>query len=448
MTNPEVIADPRYTPYQAEFFHKFVAEVGPGTMHLLLAPVGTGKSVVIAGSISELVRTGRLQRVLIIAPGMLATQWAYALSDLGREPALINGQTLRLLREQTGGTANEWPSGIYAISVALARRPDVRELMAVIPWDLVVVDEAHRMNGQRLDLVNALADRRPAPALLLATNVRDVETFAFADRAVQIDWSEAVAEFRSVEEQQTPLVRLTRVYRRSDEEMAVSQQVLSVARGLEELNSKILVQRATSSIRSLEDSLVRWVGDPDRPRNQRTALERLLQQVEDLRQDARLESFTELVRELIGSGARHMVVFCEYRATQEYLRAALDELEIPDYQIHAGMQAEQRKEVLDTFTSDGGLLVITTGASKGVSFNFVGVVIHYDLPVRVAAFAQREGSYHRYGSRQSCRVYILEDESRAFPLETLQIQMAQNVSRNADGVYDRLLLADLEQLPE
>jgi superfamily II DNA helicase RecQ len=75
-------------------------------------------------------------------------------------------------------------------------------------------------------------------------------------------------------------------------------------------------------------------------------------------------------------------------------------------------------------------------------------VIHYDLPVSVAAFAQREGRYHRYGSRQSCRIYILEDESRAFPLEALQIQMAQNVSRDADFDTDRLLLADLEQLPE
>jgi hypothetical protein len=44
--------------------------------------------------------------------------------------------------------------------------------------------------------------------------------------------------------------------------------------------------------------------------------------------------------------------------------------------------------------------------------------------------------------------YILEDESRAFPLEALQIQMAQNVSRDADFDTDRLLLADLEQLPE
>jgi hypothetical protein len=80
-------------------------------------------------------------------------------------------------------------------------------------------------------------------------------------------------------------------------------------------------------------------------------------------------------------------------------------------QIHSGMQAEQRKEVLDTFTSDGGLLVITTSASKGVSLNFVGVVIHYDLPVSVAAFAQREGSNRDWKSPILQDIYLGRRES-------------------------------------
>ena len=102
MTDNEIRTDPRYTAYQAEFFHHFVAEVEPGSIHLLVAPVGTGKSFVMAGSISELARTGRLQRVLILAPAAWAPQWAYLLNDFGQDSVVIDGRTLRLLRERIG----------------------------------------------------------------------------------------------------------------------------------------------------------------------------------------------------------------------------------------------------------------------------------------------------------------------------------------------------------
>jgi len=83
------------------------------------------------------------------------------------------------------------------------------------------------------------------------------------------------------------------------------------------------------------------------------------------------------------------------------------------------MTAKQRSEVLDFFKSGGGLLITTTSASEGVSLNFVEAAIHYDLPLSPAAFAKRQGRYHRYGRKQPCTVYFLEDETGALPLERL-----------------------------
>ncbi len=152
-----------------------------------------------------------------------------------------------------------------------------------------------------------------------------------------------------------------------------------------------------------------------------------------MRGDSRLECFNALVEELVGNGVGYVVVFCEYRTTQEYLAAAVERLDFPDYQLHGGMDAARRSEVLDTFITEGGLL-ITTSASEGVSLNFVEAVIHYDLPLSPAAFAQREGRYHRYGRRQPCTVYFLDDETRALPLEGLLLRMAQKVNLVSDDL--------------
>jgi superfamily II DNA or RNA helicase len=433
MTYAELRTDSRYTPYQAEFFHRFADEIKPGSLHVLSAPIGTGKSFVMAGSISELARTKRLQRVAILTPPALTAQWAYILRDLGQETAVVDGPALRLLRERIGSAADKWPEGVYVMSIDLAKRLDVRELVSAVPWDLIVVDEAHALGGQRLRLIEDLAVKERAPALLLATHAQGKVARAFSERARVFDWRDAVADFRSPQREgaETPLVRETRRYRRSDEEAAVAREVLTIARELGRMKGMILLTRATSSISSLEETLVGWVEEPHESSGHSGALERLLQQVERLRSDSRFECFNSLLEELIEDGIRHVVVFCEYRATLEYLAAAVERVEFRDYQIHAGISAEEHSEVLESFKCEGGLLITTT-ASEGLSLNFVEAAIHYDLPLSPAAFAQREGRYHRYGRSQSCTVYLFEDETGALPLEGLLLRMVQKIDLITD----------------
>ena len=448
MTDTEHRTDPRYTPYQADFFHRFVSEAEPGSVHLLVAAPGTGKSFAMAGSICHLVRTGEVRRVLILAPAALVPQWGNFLSDLDQESVAIDGRALRLLRERIGNSPEKWPTGLCVMSIDLAKRDDALELVSAVPWNLVVVDEAHLVAGQRLRLVEDLAGKEHPPALLLATSFGGEAIQAFAGRARVFDWRRAVAESRSREGHgpEMPPDRVTRSYRRSDEEVAVARKVLSIARDPGNMKDRVLVQRAASSISSLEESLVRWVEAPDEPllatldgaenpeegqavpipesRDHRGALEQLLQQVEELGSDSKLDCFNTLIGELVGGGVRHIVVFCEYRATLEYLAAAVERLDFPDYRLHTGMAAEHRREVLDSYHTGGGLL-IATSASGGVPLDFVEAAIHYDLPLSLMAFARREGRYHSYGRKQPCTVYFLDDESGALPLEGLLLRNIQ-----------------------
>ena len=136
--------------------------------------------------------------------------------------------------------------------------------------------------------------------------------------------------------------------------------------------------------------------------------------------------FKGLVEELVGAGARHVVTFCEYRATLDYLVAAVERLDFADFGLHGDMTDERRREAISRFVEEGGLL-ITTVASEGLSFNFVEAAVHYDLPMSPAAFAQREGRYHRYGRNLPCTVYFFEDETGALPLEDLLLRAVRKL---------------------
>lgn len=425
MSEAEPKTDPRFTAYQAEFFRRFTAEVGPGSVHLLIAPVGTGKSFAIAGAISELVRTRRVIRTLILAPAALVTQWAHRLTDLGRDPIVLDGRGFRLLRERIGDAVANWPEGVFAMSIDLAKRPDVQGLIAGVSWNLVTVDEAHSLVGERLGLVERISSAKPPPAMLLTTHARSAAIETFASRARLLDWSEAVAAFFAGDASGPQLAREVRTYRRSSEEIAVAERVLDTARQLEQMKAMVLVQRAASSVRSLEDSLVCWLESGEDTAD-RAVLEQLLGAVEKLRGDSKLDCFGQLVHELLGSGSRHVAVFCEYRTTMEYIAAGIEALGATVYQLHGGLRLEQRRELFNAFTNHGGIL-IATSASEGLSLNFVGAVVHYDLPFSSAAFSAREGRYHRYGRRQQCTVYYLKDETGALPVEELLHRAVQKL---------------------
>lgn len=96
------------------------------------------------------------------------------------------------------------------------------------------------------------------------------------------------------------------------------------------------------------------------------------------------------------------------------------------------MTDKRRREATSRFEEDGGLLITTGAASDGLSLNFVGEAIHYDLPWSPAAFAQREGRYQRYGRNLPCQVHFLEDEAGALRLEDLLMRMVSNVGLITD----------------
>jgi SNF2 family DNA or RNA helicase len=159
--------------------------------YLLADEVGLGKTIEAGLIMRELKLRGLVRRILVVAPKGLATQWlAEMRTHFGEEFRLVLPADLGS-SSRDGGTDNPWRAypqvvcpmdsvkpldsrrGWSREQVAEFNRQRFEDLVAA-GWDLVVVDEAHRLGGStdqvaRYRLGQGLAEAAPYLLLLSAT---------------------------------------------------------------------------------------------------------------------------------------------------------------------------------------------------------------------------------------------------------------------------------------
>jgi superfamily II DNA or RNA helicase len=115
---------------------------------LLADDPGAGKTIMAGLYIKELMLRGDLERCLIVAPGGLVEQWQDELRD---KFDLTFELLTRQLADATPLTAESTVFTQHNLLIArmdqLSRSDDLKAQLERADWDLVVVDEAHRMSA-------------------------------------------------------------------------------------------------------------------------------------------------------------------------------------------------------------------------------------------------------------------------------------------------------------
>jgi SNF2 family DNA or RNA helicase len=112
---------------------------------LLADDPGAGKTIMTGLFIKELMLRADLERCLIIAPGNLVEQWQDELYQRFHLPFEIMTND-RIQAARTGNAFQELGLVIARLD-KLSRDEDVQALLAQSEWDLIVVDEAHKMSA-------------------------------------------------------------------------------------------------------------------------------------------------------------------------------------------------------------------------------------------------------------------------------------------------------------
>jgi hypothetical protein len=129
-------------PHQLEAVYDYLLKL-PSIRFLLADDAGAGKTIMAGLLIRELKLRGLAERVLIICPANLTFQWQRELKEKFEEKFIVlKGD---LIREQFG--INQWlETPMVITSLDLAKRENILPGLKQVRWDLVVVDEAHRMS--------------------------------------------------------------------------------------------------------------------------------------------------------------------------------------------------------------------------------------------------------------------------------------------------------------
>ena len=135
-------------PHQLEAVYDYFIKA-PRIRFLLADDPGAGKTIMAGLLIREMKARGLIKRILIITPANLTFQWQRELKDKFQQQfEILNGQ---ILRAHYG--SNPWQEKDQVITSVswVSRVEDAHNSLMRSHWDMIIVDEAHKMSASKAD---------------------------------------------------------------------------------------------------------------------------------------------------------------------------------------------------------------------------------------------------------------------------------------------------------
>ena len=174
--------------------------------------------------------------------------------------------------------------------------------------------------------------------------------------------------------------------------------------------------------------------------------------------DYKLQQFLSEIVDPIQSADEKLLIFTEYRATQDYLVQALQERypKTPVVQINGGMSLNEKRGSIGSFNEQARFLVSTEAGGEGINLHQnCHIMVNYDLPWNPSRLVQRAGRLYRYGQNQRVIVFNLmavdgfDNLTIARMLERVDqiVTDMQTVSSEfRDGLNDEIIGSLLERI--
>jgi SNF2 family DNA or RNA helicase len=132
-------------PFQIEAVYGYILKL-PRIRFLIADDPGAGKTIMAGLVLKELKLRRLAKRILIVVPGHLKDQWRRELKEKFQEPIVVIDRVI--MNAHYG--ENPWQKENQVItSMDFAKQEDILPSLASVHWDLVIVDEAHKMAAYR-----------------------------------------------------------------------------------------------------------------------------------------------------------------------------------------------------------------------------------------------------------------------------------------------------------
>ncbi len=414
---------------------------------LLADEVGLGKTITTGMVIKECLVRGFVSKVLILTPPSLVDQWVAELSE--KFDIKFN-----IIESESDWNGND----LVIASIDKVKTFDKEagkfrhEKAHEIPWDLLVVDEAHklkqrnttrwrfvdRMQKKRfllltatpfqndlLELYNLLHllrrghlgtiqefrekfllkgnKRRPLNPLELRRRLQEVMVRRKREET-GIEYKQRIPKIE--------VVHLTKEEKRIYDSICDLLKTKYFAANGDELRGKLIIYailpKVTSSSRSAVESLTK-IAESDKYHGEtRQLAQDIIDAYKNLKKDSKIEKLIEIVDKTLKNDAdAKILLYTKHPTTLKYIVEKLAPYNLKIVEFVGGLSREEKTERIAQFKNDAQIMISTETGAEGLNFQFCNVLINYDLPWNPMSVEQRIGRLDRIGQKRDMYIYSL-----------------------------------------
>ena len=186
-------------------------------------------------------------------------------------------------------------------------------------------------------------------------------------------------------------------------------------------------------------------------------LDRLIESAASVkRNDLKLTEFLSKIVSPLQRTRPKLLIFTEYRATQDYLVNALRDRypRAGVSQIHGSMSLDEKRASIDRFNESDRFMVSTEAGGEGINLHHnCHIMVNYDLPWNPSRLVQRSGRLYRYGQSDRVVVFNLtsddgfDNQALGMMLERID-KIARTMAEVSDEYHEGLQQEILGELLE
>lgn len=415
---------------------------------ILADEVGLGKTIEAGLILKEYLIRGSVKNVLLLVPASLVSQWIKELNEKFYIPVVAYRKNYAW---------NEYP--FYVTSIDLAKREPHRQALLDIDFDMVIIDEAHKLkNHKTVNHTFVRALKKKYCLLLTATPIQNkvIELFNLVS-ILKPGYLGSYEQFtkkhgkKSNKLEDTYLNKLikkvmVRNLRKDTVLNDVKRNVHNVWLEFTEpekaiyddLTQHLATAPALAKITYLKELCSSREACYLSLQKNELNNEDILTGISNLPQHTKAKKLVELIK---GFGEEKVIVFTEYRATQFYLQWYLQEHDITSIAFRGGLKRGRKDWITELFKQNIQVLIATEAGGEGINLQFCHHLINYDLPWNPMRLEQRIGRIHRYGQKNDVQIYnfAIKDTIEAHIMNLLYDKL--KIFERVIGELDHILAA-------
>lgn len=456
-------------PHQIEAARKVLHEMRGRA--ILADEVGLGKTIEAGLILKEYWVRGLVRNALILVPSSLVLQWVRELSQKFDLPAVPQKKL------------HSWQQDLVVASIDTAKREPNRSLLMDREYDLVIVDEAHKLKNKKTSNYQFVSELRKKYCLLLtATPVQnDLDelfnlitllkpgqlgdegdfnaNFVQGKRLAKNEdkLQENIGQLMIRNRRQDGGVQFTRRFvttvplTLSPDEMALYRGVTDYIRqhaqtengDFASMLSLVTLQREVCSSRdAVFLTLVNLFKKTPENSPLRPRIWALVELIRRINANTKAEKTMALLQEMNDKA----IVFTEYRQTQDYLLRFFQEHGVQAVPYRGGMNRGRKDWMMDLFRNRAQVLVATEAGGEGINLQFCHHIVNFDLPWNPMRVEQRIGRVHRLGQSEDVHIFNLctlgTIEEHIVHLLHEKINLFESVIGELDAIVHRLELEE------